>query len=347
MLFNSVSLVTNIAKGYSLEQALQIVSECGFGRVEIASIGGMCEHVTPGDITPEFIETLVDMLKSYNLSSYAFSGHVDLTEDSGVEAFLLKMDLAAGIGCKVINTNAGPAGRLAEFRRNLPIIIDRAERLGLTVCLESHGDIIGSAKEASRLFKEINHPLIRMNYDTGNTYYYAKRNIPIEDDILYGLEYLAYIHIKDVYIGDDRRGNDRCMDKRDSDDRCRDNRCSDNRDSDDRCSDKRCSDNSDSDDRCSDNRCSDNRERDDRCRDDWDSGDIARYVPIGMGGINFPKVFASLAQLGRPIDCGLEIPVFVAGTPDALSSSAAPISVEAIRSAVGQSMEYLRDLAVV
>ena len=278
LLFKTISLVTNIAKGYSLAQALRIVSECGFGHVEIASIEGMCEHVAPGDITPEFSDTLADMLMHENLASYAFAGHLDLTTESGVEAFLAKMDLAAGIGCKVINTNAGPAGRLAEFRRNLPAVIGRAERLGLTVCLESHGDIVGTAKEAARLFREIGHPLIRLNYDTGNTYYYAKGDISIEEDILYGLEYLAYIHIKDVEIGS----------------------------------------------------CS-------------GSGKV-RYVPLGMGGVNFPKVFDSLAQLGRPVDCGLEIPVFVAGTLDALSPAAAPISEGEIRAAVGQSMDYLRQL---
>jgi len=144
-IFESVSFVTNIAKGYSLPQALRIASECGFDRVEIASIAGMCEHIVPGDITPGFIESLSDMMGQNKLSAYAFAGHVDLTQDAELEGFLKKMDLAAGIGCTVINTNSGPVGRLGEFRRNLPRIIERAERLGLTVCLESHGDIVGTA----------------------------------------------------------------------------------------------------------------------------------------------------------------------------------------------------------
>ena len=278
-IFESVSLVTNIAKGYSLQQAMRIASECGFGRVEIASIGGMCEHVKPGDITPGFIKSVSDMMEAHKLSAYAFSGHVDLTLDDELEGFLKKMDLAAGIGCALINTNTGPAGRMAEFRRNLPRFIDRAERLGLTVCLESHGDIVGTAKDAAPLFREINHPLIRFNYDTGNTYFYAGGNVTIEDDILYGLEYMAYVHVKDIHIDGGGSGG---------------------------------------------------------------GGGGAYYRPLGEGDVNLPKVFEALGQLGRPIHCGLEIPVFVAGTLAGLSSDAAPISEGEISGAVGQSMAYMR-----
>jgi sugar phosphate isomerase/epimerase len=271
-LFSSISFVTNIAKGYTLPQALRIAADCGFGHVEIASIAGMCEHVPPGDIDPDYIAALAQALKDHNLASHAFAGHVDMTLEGGLKDFLPKMDLAAGIGCKVINTNAGPAERMDSFRSNIRKVIGRAERLGLTVCLESHGDIIGSAKQAAPLFKEISHPLIRFNYDTGNTYYYAKGGISIEDDILYALDYLAYVHVKDIGI----------------------------------------------------------------------EGDRARYRPLGMGDIDFPKVFASLAQIGRPVSCGLEIPVFVSGTLEALSSAAAPIGEDEIRGAIGHSMEYLK-----
>ena len=276
-LFSSVSFVTNIAKGYTLPEALRIAADCGFSQVEIASIAGMCEHVRPGDITPEYISSLAGMLKDGNLSSYAFAGHVDLTQDGDLADFLKKMDLAAAIGCKVINTNSGPEGRLAEFRRNLPKIIGRAERLGLTVCFESHGDIIGTAKQAAPLFKEFNHPLIRFNYDTGNTYYYAKGNVVIEDDILYALEYLAYVHVKDIHI----------------------------------------------------------------------DGNNAYYRELGKGDVNFPKVFEALGQIGRPVNCGLEIPVFVAGTLERLSPEAAPIGEGEIRSAVGNSMDYMKQIGVI
>jgi len=273
-LFENVSLVSNIAKGYALPQALRIVSECGFDHVEIASIGGMCEHVSPREITPDYAAALAERLKQANLKAFAFSGHVDLTREDEADDFLKKMELAAAIGCKVINTNAGPAAGLDSFRRHLRKVIDRAEKLELTVCLESHGDIIGTAKNAAALFRKINHPLIRMNYDTGNTYYYSKGAAAVEDDVLYALEYLAYVHIKDIHI----------------------------------------------------------------------DGDRAYYRPLGMGDINLYGFFDALKQLGRPISCGVEIPIFVHGTLERLSSSDAPIGEDAIRAAADQSIKYYKKL---
>jgi len=276
-LFSTVSFVTNIAKGYALSDALRIATECGLSHVEIASIAGMCEHIRPDEITPDFIGSLAAELRRNGLTAYAFAGHVDLTLDEGLAAFLIKMDLAAGIGCEVINTNAGAAERMGAFRQNIKKVIDKAERLGLTVCLESHGDIVGAAKDAAPLFKEIGHPLICFNYDTGNTYYYAKGKISIEDDILYALEYLAYVHIKDISVGNGR----------------------------------------------------------------------AQYRPIGRGDLNFPKIFAALGQIGRAINCGLEIPVFVAGTLESLSSAAAPIGEDEIRGAISSSLEYMKSVGVI
>lgn len=271
-LFSSVSFVTNIAKGYTLPQALGIAARNGFELAEIASIAGMCEHIAPSDITPEYIRSVSDMLARENMNSYAFAGHVDLTEEDGLSAFLKKMDLASGIGCKVINTNSGPAGRIGEFRVNIRKVIDKAERLGLTVCLESHGDIVGTAKDSAGLFREINHPLLRFNYDTGNTYYYAKGDVAIEEDILYALEYMAYVHVKDIEI----------------------------------------------------------------------TGDAAHYRPIGAGDLDFEKIFGALRQFGKPLHCGLEIPVFVAGDLNALASSAAPIGEDEIAGALKQSLDCMR-----
>ena len=203
-LFSPVSLGSNIAKGYSLSKALELVSSCGFEYVEIASIAGVCEHIAPGDINGDFIQSVKDMLASAGLKAYAFAGHVDLTDEKETDDFLKKIELAAGIGCRLINTNSGPVSRMAQFRENMIKVIEKAERCNIKVCLESHGDIIETAQQAACVLREINHPLIRMNYDTGNTLYYAKGAIKLEEDILYASEFIEYIHLKDIRIDGDR-----------------------------------------------------------------------------------------------------------------------------------------------
>ena len=270
-LFKPFALNTNIAKGYSLRDALMITKSNGFQYVEIASIAGTCEHITPAQMSGDFASEVVLLLRELGLSAYSFSGHLNLTVESELNDFLKKMEFAAAIGAKIVNTNSGPVSRIKEFKGNLKKIISIAEKLNIKVGLESHGDIIASAQTAASLLKEINHPLIRLNYDTGNTYYYAKGKISIQEDIKYGLAYMDHIHLKDIHI----------------------------------------------------------------------EGNRAFYCPIGEGDIDFKEVFKVIKTKGTPVACGLEIPVFVCGSLESLSSEGAPISHESIDFAVKKSVNTI------
>lgn len=199
-LLEPVSLGTNLCKGYMLDEALDIVKECGFAHAEISSIINMCEHVDPKDITPEYAAEVKAMLEGKGMKCYAFSGHVDLTIQEQLEDFLKKIEFAGRIGAKIVNTNSGPLNRLDVFYQNMGSIIAQAEKWNVIIGLESHGDIISTAKESMHIFKRYSHPLVRLNYDTGNTLFYSEGKVRIEEDIQYGFEYLAHLHLKDIKI---------------------------------------------------------------------------------------------------------------------------------------------------
>lgn len=203
-LFAPLALGTNIYKGYDLAHALAGVRRLGFDTAEIASIIGNCIHVEPAEMTDEKAAEVKKMLIDNNLKTYAFAGHADLTDDKQYSDFLIKMQFAKKIGAKIINTNSGPIDRYDIFMTNLKEVIRLAEQLDIIVCLESHGDIVDTGKKAAELMGKINHPLIRLNYDTGNTYYYAKGKIDIAEDLKYGLPYLAHIHLKDIRLEGNR-----------------------------------------------------------------------------------------------------------------------------------------------
>lgn len=274
-LFEPLSLVSNIYMGYDLESALSMVKRAGFDFVEIASIVGSCIHILPEEMTPEKARHVKAALEKNALSSYAFAGHADLTDDKQLADFLIKMRFASDIGAVIINTNTGPVGRKRVFFRNMPKVIALAEKLGLIVCLESHGDIIDTAKSAVPVMEAFNHPLVRLNYDTGNTCYSTKGRVDIAEDLKYGLPYLQYIHLKDIHI----------------------------------------------------------------------EGEYAWYRPLGGGDIDFAAVFRTLARLGRPIACGLEIPVFVEGAFDALSTAKSPLPINVIDQAVRTSVGTICSLS--
>lgn len=199
-LFEPFSLGTNLHLGYTLEEALMMVKESGFDYAELSSIVNMCEHIDPKKITPEYAEEIKALLEKTDVKCYAMSGHVDLTIDEQFEDFLKKIEFAGRIGAKIINTNSGPIERRSIFDKNMLKIIEVAERWDVIIGLESHGDIIGTAKDSIDIFRAYNHPLVRFNYDTGNTLFYCNGNIKIEEDIKYSLEYLSHIHLKDIKI---------------------------------------------------------------------------------------------------------------------------------------------------
>lgn len=270
-LFEPFSLGTNLCKGYSLGEALDLVKEAGFAYAELSSIVNMCEHIEPGRITPEYADEVKGMLEARGLKCHAVSGHVDLTIDAQFSDFLKKIEFAGRIGARIVNTNSGPLERLDVFHRNMPAIIAQAEKWNVVIGLESHGDIISTARDSAPIFKRYHHPLVRLNYDTGNTLFYSNGAVKIEEDLPYGLEYLEHIHLKDIAIFDGR----------------------------------------------------------------------VEYRPIGDGDVNFPAIFEVLKGLGRPIPCGLEIPVHVKGVLGAIAPVGTPMPRASILEAARRSVQYI------
>lgn len=202
-LFDCAALVSNLYKGYSLEQALDLIKKAGFDCVEPASILNMCEHITPKQMDEAYAAHLRELLAKKQMTCTTLSGHVDLTDQKQLEDFLKKIAFASRIGARRINTNAGPVENTALFKKNMGKVIAAAEKWNVTVCLESHGDIVSTAKDSADIFAYFHHPLVRLNYDPGNVLFYSAGKVDVAEDIKYGLEYLDYLHLKDIRI----RGN--------------------------------------------------------------------------------------------------------------------------------------------
>ena len=199
-LFEPVSLGTNLCKGYSFGEALDLVKKCGFAYAEPSSIVNMCEHIRPEEMTPDYASEVSGLLKEKGLKCYAFSGHVDLTDEGQFQDFLKKIEFAGRIGARIINTNSGPLEKTDVFYKNMRKIIETAEKWDVIIGLESHGDIVSTAKDSIQVFEYFHHPLVRLNYDTGNVLFYSAGKVKVEEDIKYGFEYLSYLHLKDIRI---------------------------------------------------------------------------------------------------------------------------------------------------
>jgi len=119
-----------------------------------------------------------------------------------VDRFIRRLEFARNIGARCVNSIAGPIGKLEEFQKNIPVIADRARDLGIVIALENHGDLLDREQQALDFIRHVNHPAVRVNYDTGNAWYYSKGTINPVEELALLAPVVAHVHVKTPKIVD-------------------------------------------------------------------------------------------------------------------------------------------------
>jgi inosose dehydratase len=197
-----VSVSTMAFDGYSLETALDELAALGVGHVEPASVDKIFQHLVEEDFCESRAAWLRDQLARRRLACLSLSVHMDLTGPDAVERFHRRLQFARDIGARCVNSIAGPIGKAAEFRRNIPAIADRARDLGIVIALENHGDLLDSRQQILDFIDDVNHPAVRVNYDTGNAWYYSKGTIDPVEELAQIAPVVAHVHVKTPKIVD-------------------------------------------------------------------------------------------------------------------------------------------------
>jgi L-ribulose-5-phosphate 3-epimerase len=195
---NKIGCATNCYHGFDLDTALKGISYAGFEYVELTSVKGYTEHVMPELMTQDDKKALLKRLKGYGLIPMSISGHSDLTSREGIELLKKRIDLAKEIGIDIVNTGPGlvenDAGR-ENFFININEIAEYAADAGVTVALETHGELLSSGEASAEIIEKIDSPWIRINYDTGNVIFYG--GVRPEEDIVHAVPYISHVHLKD------------------------------------------------------------------------------------------------------------------------------------------------------
>jgi inosose dehydratase len=197
-----VSVSTMAFDGYSLEVALDELAALGVRYVEPASVDKIFQHLVEEDFCDRRATWLRNELAARRLACLSLSVHMDLTGSDAVERFHHRLAFARNIGARCVNSIAGPAGRLEEFRKNIGAIADRARDLGVVIALENHGDLLDRGQQALDFIREVNHPAVRVNYDTGNAWYYSKGQISPVEELALLAPVVAHVHVKTPKIVD-------------------------------------------------------------------------------------------------------------------------------------------------
>lgn len=188
--------------GHPLEVTLESLASCGATHVEPAFIVGYTEPFDENVFLPNKARTYKAQLDASGLHCHAFSSHIDLGREDAIEVFTRRMDFAAYLGAKIINTNAARHDCETRFLHNIGLLAAHAATLGLTIGLENPGNgednLMNDAAEGLALIARLALPSVRLNYDPGNTASHRPGQIDATKDAIAALPACAHFHLKDV-----------------------------------------------------------------------------------------------------------------------------------------------------
>ena len=113
------------------------------------------------------------------------------------------MRWAAEYGIPIVNTAVGGHQSADEneaaFLANIGAMADEAEKAGIAIGLEIHGDIMASSDVTLPLIAKIGRDSVKVNYDTANVEYYSG-DLAV-DDLPKITGELAHVHLKETTGG--------------------------------------------------------------------------------------------------------------------------------------------------
>jgi sugar phosphate isomerase/epimerase len=198
-----IPLVSIGFDGYELEAAVRGLSKTKSKSVILCCIDGFTKHVVPEETSREEWGRHKTLLQKHGLDFYGLFGHCNLSDTGDVPKLRKRMEYTRHLGGGYIDTNAGPAGQESGFFRNLPEIVELAVELDLTVCLETHGDMLVSGASSRPVFDKVKSERVMLSYDPANVFFYTRGAVNPVTDVELIYDRIGMIHFKGVAVSDD------------------------------------------------------------------------------------------------------------------------------------------------
>ncbi|MEM2889208.1 MAG: sugar phosphate isomerase/epimerase family protein [Candidatus Bathyarchaeia archaeon] len=146
----------------------------------------------------EDIKILIKKLELHGLSVASIEAPCNIQSKNVVDEFKVPIDIAGKLGAQriFVSVHAGELDKEVVYER-LRRIGDLAAERSLIVMLETHPDLVTNGDVGLQTMKAVNHPNIRINYDTANMYYYNE-NIDGIEEMKKILNYIEGVHLKDT-----------------------------------------------------------------------------------------------------------------------------------------------------
>jgi inosose dehydratase len=144
------------------------------------------------------VDTLRSRCATAGLQPVCLQGRCDITAPEAIESMRPQLDACARLDSPLclLCLNAGQTDRALVYDR-LRAIGDIAAEFSVTCVLETHPDLAVNAEQARETIRNVNHPRIRINFDTANVYYY-NRGLDVLDELRDLIDITSGIHLKDT-----------------------------------------------------------------------------------------------------------------------------------------------------
>jgi L-ribulose-5-phosphate 3-epimerase len=155
-------------------------------------------HVEIGVPADDQVAAVKARLEAAGLTASTLQGPCDASTDVGVPAVERAARIAAqlGVGIMFVSVKEGEAPR-AEVYRRLRAMGDAAGAHGVTLAVETHPEVAHNAEAALETMAGVDHPRVRLNFDTGNVYFY-NHGVDAVDQVRRVAPYVAAVHLKDT-----------------------------------------------------------------------------------------------------------------------------------------------------
>jgi L-ribulose-5-phosphate 3-epimerase len=188
------------AKTTSLDNPLAI-RLANYGKFQDAawthlpSIG--VHHVFMDVPSPGDVDAVQKKLTASGLTATVLRGEADLAKESSVDELAVQLETCEKLGVKYMFLSPKHPGAEKEaVYERLRRAGDVAKKHGVTIVLETHPDLGTNGDVQRETMRKINHPNVRVNFDTGNiTFYNQGRDAATELKKI--IDYVATVEVKD------------------------------------------------------------------------------------------------------------------------------------------------------
>lgn len=202
---NLVEVLTNCYGEFGVDAAIENVGKLGLSNLEMAlkPHGGelvVPESVVPTvNITPAELKKLKDKLAKWGVKATSVNGGDDMLTREGIDRVKKRLDIAKEVGTKVLVGSAGETKdgpQLKDLYKNLIEVGDYAAARGIIVAFETHPGVTVNGPGMVQTMKDLNHPALRINFDTGNILFYNHGSDVLEH-LKLAVKWVAHMHLKD------------------------------------------------------------------------------------------------------------------------------------------------------